>query len=674
MKLLMPGIRLFERFHFARKFQLLFLMFLAPMLYALWQISDRVLDELNSIDGELSGIELTNQLTPLHAQAALQRGTVNLWKAGNDAMQNSAKNSEAAWTEAANKLEALIEQNSLLDNSTSEQWQALEASRQQLLTNNLAQTPGPEAQEQFSVWVEQLGDLRNSLTNDTRLNLDPWLDTSLILDIVVNQLPNTYEGLTQIRDQGATIAQNGHFSLKQRVEFNSLLRDFARARLELDKTIDSLLKHYPITSEQLKQPIEQMRAELDAFIALTDKRLVDTLDISGPDYLQKGSLSAAQLEHFSARMSERFIERIGHYRNRAVATLTTSLGIFLGLGLLALYSLICLNSSIRRSTLRITEATEAISRGDLTQRLSVHGHDELASIAASLKSAQQQLKETLLTVNQEADRLSSTVVTLSQQSDTALQQVEAQQQQVSQIAAASHQLAATAQNVAQNCELAAHEAMQTKDAAEQGSSDSAKTTQSMQELGERLTQSASKLQQLREQAQQIDQVVDVIKGIAEQTNLLALNAAIEAARAGEQGRGFAVVADEVRSLSQRTQESTQEIGQTIAALQSIVSDASQVMEQACKQAEKDVQSVTHMGGSLHEIAEAVLRMTDKINQIAAAAEQQAATADEVSGNIQQVDTAAGLLLQGAQAVSEASGQLQQGSQTLQNNTARFRLQ
>ncbi|WP_071872603.1 methyl-accepting chemotaxis protein [Atopomonas hussainii] len=672
MKLLMPGIRLFERFNFARKFQLLFLLFLAPMLYALWQITSQVMADLRSIDSELSGIELIAQLTPLQELAALHRGNVNIWKAGDEAFKAAASNNESPWGEAAQRIEQVASELQL-DPQTQAQWQTLEQARHTLLVAQLEKTPGPEALEQHTLWIEQLADWREAVSNDTRLNLDPWLDTSLILEALVEQLPTVHEGLAQIRDQGAAIAHNGHFSLKQRVEFASLIRDLERSRLALDKTLDALLKQYPKTSEQLQQPIEQMRSDLDAFMAMTQQRLVDNLSLSASEYLQVGADSTAQLNQFSTRLSERFRERIGHYRDNAQQTLLTSLCIFAGLGLLALYSLICLNSSIRRSTLRITDATHAMSQGDLTQRLSVHGNDELASIAASLKSAQNQLKETLQSVDQEADRLNATVSQLSQESATALQQVEAQQQQVSQIAAASHELAATAQNVAQNCEMAAHEAVQTRDAAEQGANDSAKTTQSMQQLGERLGQSAQKLQQLRDQAQQINQVVDVIKGIAEQTNLLALNAAIEAARAGEQGRGFAVVADEVRSLSQRTQESTQEISQTIGALQSIVNDASQVMEQACKQAEKDVSSVTHMGDSLHEIAEAVLRMTDMINQIAAAAEQQAATADEVSGNIQQVDTAAGLLLQGAQAVSLASQQLQQGSRTLQDNTARFQL-
>ena len=235
-------------------------------------------------------------------------------------------------------------------------------------------------------------------------------------------------------------------------------------------------------------------------------------------------------------------------------------------------------------------------------------------------------------------------------------------------------MAATAQSVAENCEMAAQDASQTRQIAEQSNQRSQQTTASMHQLTARLGDTAAALGELRQQAQQIDRVVDVIKGIAEQTNLLALNAAIEAARAGEAGRGFAVGADEVRSLSQRTQESTQEISATVESLQRVVLQSVELMQSACGQAEREAGAVTELGEHLGEIAGAVQRVSDMLTQIAAAVEQQAATAEEVSGNIQQVDQAAADLLHGAQTVHGVADRLSQGSRSLAQNTAHFHLE
>ncbi|MFK3969812.1 methyl-accepting chemotaxis protein [Pseudomonas sp. NPDC087358] len=333
----------------------------------------------------------------------------------------------------------------------------------------------------------------------------------------------------------------------------------------------------------------------------------------------------------------------------------------------------CLQASIRRSAKGITTLAESLRDGNLCVEVAVEGRDELAAISTALNVAVVQLRTSLLGVNHETLQLGSAVQTLNSQSGSTLNEVEDQQQQISQIAAAATQLAATSLGVAKSCEEASGSAQHTRRIAEDSSRDSLRTTASIQQLNQKLTETANALGKVSEQGQQIQSVVDTIRGIAEQTNLLALNAAIEAARAGEQGRGFAVVADEVRSLSQRTQASTAQIAGTVDSLRSTVSQAVSLMEAACGQAVSDAQSVTGLGERLGEIASAVQIVTDTLAQIATAVEEQAATADEVSGNIQQVDQAAGRLLDGARAVNQAADTLSKGSRALSDNTSRFQL-
>ena len=191
-------------------------------------------------------------------------------------------------------------------------------------------------------------------------------------------------------------------------------------------------------------------------------------------------------------------------------------------------------------------------------------------------------------------------------------------------------MAATAQSVAQSCEEAAVEAGQTREIANQSNQRSERTSASMRQLSSRLGDSAATLQQLRVQTEQITRVVDVIKGIAEQTNLLALNAAIEAARAGEQGRGFAVVADEVRNRAQRVQSSTDEITLMVSALQAGTRDAVDFMQESSFKADDCVQQAQEAGAALAEITGAVAQMRESNTQIAVAAEQQSHVAEEMN--------------------------------------------
>ncbi|WP_147468060.1 methyl-accepting chemotaxis protein, partial [Pseudomonas coronafaciens] len=389
------------------------------------------------------------------------------------------------------------------------------------------------------------------------------------------------------------------------------------------------------------------------------EKSIDNLTASTSD-LRKHSLEAlnSRLDYYHESSNMEFIP------------LAVVFGILVAM---AVYLFACLQSSIRNSASGITTLAESLRDGNLCVEVPVQGRDELASISRALNVAVVQLRTSLLGVNQETVRVGDAVLILTAQSSGTLNEVEDQQQQISQIAAAATELAATSQGVARSCEQASESARHTRRIAEQSSEDSLRTTDSIQQLNQRLTETAAALGRVSEQGQQIQSVVDAIRGIAEQTNLLALNAAIEAARAGEQGRGFAVVADEVRSLSQRTQASTAQIAGTVDSLRSTVTQAVNLMEAACGQAVNDAQSVTGLGVRLGEIATAVQSVADTLAQISTAVEEQASTADEVSSNIQQVDQAAGRLLEGARAVNHAADTLSQGSRALNDNTARFRL-
>ena len=532
----------------------------------------------------------------------------------------------------------------------------------------------PDGYDRFTNALSALQALRVQIVMDNRLTLAPWLETYLLTQISTQHAPDLIERVGRLAAVGQASVVSGQFTLQSRLQLRDLRGRIGDAREQLVKTAGMLEARLPSDLQTWAGQYHDSLKRLDAGLKVLDDGVFGGSITLKPEDFER-SLDALLGDLASLRQQSLLSldQRLDAYHASAIRQFIVVAAIFGCLLLAALYLFVCLQASIRRSASGITLLAEALRDGNLSLQVPVVGRDELAAISTALNVAVVQLRASMLGVDHETSQLSHAVRSLNEHSSGALSEVEAQQLQISQIAAAATQLAATSQGVAQSCEQASGSAQHTRRIAADSSRDSQRTTASIQQLNQRLNETAAALGRVSEQGQQIQLVVDTIRGVAEQTNLLALNAAIEAARAGEQGRGFAVVADEVRSLSQRTQSSTAQIAGTVDSLRATVNEAVSLMEAACGQAQSDAEAVTGLGERLGEIASAVQSVTDTLAQIATAVEEQASTADEVSGNIQQVDQAAMRLLEGARAVNLAADTLSQGSHALSANTARFQL-
>ncbi|MBD1566526.1 methyl-accepting chemotaxis protein [Vibrio sp. S12_S33] len=315
----------------------------------------------------------------------------------------------------------------------------------------------------------------------------------------------------------------------------------------------------------------------------------------------------------------------------------------------------------------------AQGEGDLTQRIDIRRMDEIGELAEKVNLFLSQMQGMLKGIVEHSHQLSAQAQNANDLSTQASQRVEHQQNDVNQIATAIHEMSATAAEVASHAELTASASQASASACDDGQAVIKKNRDSITSLANQVDSAAKVIRELESNAQSINQILSTIQGIAEQTNLLALNAAIEAARAGEQGRGFAVVADEVRVLSQRTHGSTEEIRTMIETLQSNTQHAVENMEASTKLADNSVEYAEQAHDSLVRITQAITEINDMALQIASAAEEQRAVSEDISRNTQGIKDASDDLASQTQQSSQSTSDMHRSTEAMRHEISRFKV-
>ncbi len=323
--------------------------------------------------------------------------------------------------------------------------------------------------------------------------------------------------------------------------------------------------------------------------------------------------------------------------------------------------------------LKVVEFAKAIAQGDLSNHLEMNQKDETGQLAEAVNTMADRLNRLISGVAENASQVAAAAGQLTANAEQMATGAEEVAAQSGTVATASEEMAATSTEIAQNCSTAADEAHRASETAGRGSEVIRHTVEEMARIADRVRETAKTVESLGTRSDQIGEIIGTIEDIADQTNLLALNAAIEAARAGEQGRGFAVVADEVRALAERTTKATKEIGTMIKAIQHETKGAVAIMEQGVQEVERGTAEAAESGKALEEILEQVGTVTMQVNQIATAAEQQTATTTEISGNIQQITDVVHDTARGAQETAAAARQLSNLSDELQQLIGQFHL-
>jgi methyl-accepting chemotaxis protein len=456
------------------------------------------------------------------------------------------------------------------------------------------------------------------------------------------------------------------------------LRSF-RAIVELNIARLATLKHDSNTDSRISEAVNKMN---DNFMGRYEQvrqsvyaeGATGNYPLSGGEWITNATNGINSILAVSQAVSRVVEDDVAKALSSASFQMTTSVVILILAVILAIVSFLVIKFKISSPMTHLNEMMGTIEEtGDLTMKIAIDSEDESGRMATSFNKMIHKFHDITRDIQGTADHLASSSEELSASATQIARGTEEQDGRASHVATASQQMSATVIEVAKNASGASESAKAANDAAIKGGDVVKKTIDSMNGIAVTAKESSEVISSLGSRSQEIGKIIKVIDEIADQTNLLALNAAIEAARAGEQGRGFAVVADEVRKLAERTGKATKEIGEMIKAIQEETEKAIVTMDKEVKVVEEGVALAQEAGESLTEISSQVEEVTAVIQQIATASEEQSTAADQISGDIETVASITKETATGSQQIVVASQEMAQLASNLQTVVAMFKI-
>ncbi|MGU9855046.1 methyl-accepting chemotaxis protein [Pseudomonas sp. LF245] len=488
--------------------------------------------------------------------------------------------------------------------------------------------------------------------------------------------------IENIHDSAAYVASIRLEALRLATTDESRIRDTSKSLLGRHRSeLQTLLQHHEslLSDAEEGEKLKQLKVNVDGYlslvgqiVALVDKdQQQDAIDLLNTRLAPQGVILSKSLEElivFNQNGVEAAVASAAQMYTNA-QWVVGSIIVFALLATLVLAWL--LTRSITAPLGQALSVARTIAAGDLSQPIVVRGKDEPAQLLTALATMQAQLQTTIRGISESAQQLASAAEEMSSVMEQSTRGLQAQNDEIEQAATAVTQMSAAVDEVAGNAVSSAEASKASDEDSKHGHYQISETISSIQNLVDEVLGASNKAEGLAVQAQDISKVLEVIRGIAGQTNLLALNAAIEAARAGEAGRGFAVVADEVRSLAQRTQDSTEEIEQMITGIQQGTQDTVGALNSSAEHAGQTLQRANSAGSALEKITAAISQISQRNLVIASAAEQQALVAREVDRSLVNIRDLSTQTAAGATQTSAASQELSRLAVDLNGLVTRF---
>lgn len=660
MKILLhPAIAFMNRLSFGMKFSLISVLFFVPMLLTNFYLVRDSYRQFVGTRTELQSLSLLGTAMQLRRAAQDWKDLVEI-----EAIIGQTGEDQALKTRLDKVQAELRRQVEALEPVSEHPEQVAEfiARRDELATALDAASSQQSLQAKAAMARALLGKTQvmiKLIASQAGLSQDAHRDVRLLTELISSVTPGITAMLGEGRAVGAYTFGQGYLNSDASNKLDDLLLELEKQDVQYGAQLQDVLGSSGAAAHRLDGLARASRESLQLSNELFQDQVIMAESLDGPweAFFEQVSVEMAKTHALNDAVLALLDDELTLRLDEKQLTMTLLL-VALALVFLLVVYLYCAFYMSTRASLRSLGATmERVAAGDLTARFEVQSRDELGELGQVFNQTVQRIRELIERVGQtvgDVERQAASVERISAQSN---QTVSEQRAQIEQVATAMNQMSATAQGVASSAEAAVGSAQGVDQETATGRGLVEAQVGGIERLAAEIERSVGVINQLADDSAAISQVLDVIKGVAEQTNLLALNAAIEAARAGEQGRGFAVVADEVRNLARRTRQSTEEIEQMIARLQGGVAAAVKTMHASHALADQTVGQSGQVRQALENILEAVGTIVDQNQQIAAAAEEQTAVAHDIDQNIVAINEAGQLTAQGASHTEQASREL-----------------
>lgn len=650
-----PSIKLSNLISFKSKFSILSLIGFIPLIIFAWLLISSQLHSLAESKGKVEASRYIEPLRSLLEHVAQTRGMTNAYLNGNEGFLDKIRQKKKTVEDDFKRL--------LIVDKELSTWlqipgQAVALKNQWSDIDSTAMSGEPsKVFSSYVLLIKNILDFMDTVSRKGSLNRDSDSINNYIINSLIYALPIQVENLGQLRGKGAGVIAAKDFSLENKLIVSSLSND--KNFLQLNKNIRYIFDEDRALEKVLGKSYTQAQTKLTFFLELTNQEIISnsSSNMNSAEYFSHGSQAISELLNLFDAMLPVLIERLNTRMDQSEASVLFYQSLLIVVMLMLIYAYISIYKAINLNISAVRDAADKLCDGDLDVRLSITTKDEFKYIATSFNEIAIGFSRSIISIKQASTNISKVASEIAKESYESAEGIKRQSDELEQTSTAITEMSASISEVAQNTELASEAASKVNDEASKGGNVVSDSVNSINILADNINQAVDGITKLEEHSQSISTILDVIRGIAEQTNLLALNAAIEAARAGEQGRGFAVVADEVRTLAKRTQDSTLEIHNMIEVIQTGISDVASTMGESKDHADVSVEHTNKAGEALATINQAVSEITEMSTQVAAAAEEQSCVSDEISKSIVSISDVSKVATAGAQVLAEAGSRL-----------------